>query len=229
MRNLIIIGTSSTARTVCAFVKQYNLFHVRGFAVNRQYIQKDTFCGLPVYAIEDLGCLMNKDEDFLFVALQWNRLNADRRKVYEELKGGGFRFANLISPHAVVCGTIAGDNVWIHDLAAIDFGATIGNNTFVKIGAVVGPNTTVSDHCFIGIHATIAGGVTVGEQTFVGVNATIFDCVRVGQKCIVGAATVVKRNMPDYSKSLPIGSATPFKQYAADEVEGKLMFSKNVR
>ena len=69
----------------------------------------------------------------------------------------------------------------------------------------------------------------MGEQTFVGLNSTIFDSTQIGDKCIIGACTVVKRNMPSYSKYITKSSDIEIKQYNKDEIEDKLVFSKNHR
>ena len=111
----------------------------------------------------------------IFVAIQWNRCNSDRKSVYLRLKKEGFRFANLISPNAIVNGLILGDNCWITDMVVVDFGSIINNNVFVKVMAYVGPNTHICDHCFIGAKSTIGGSTTIGEQSFVGINSTIFN------------------------------------------------------
>ena len=228
-KNLVIIGTSTTAKTVLEFVEYYELFNVLGFAINRSYISSLTFCDKPVYAIEDLCDIIDITKDFLFVAIQWNCLNADRRKVYEMLKKKGFLFANIISPNAILHGKISGDNCWIADQVNVDFGAQIGSNCFLKIQSFVASNCTIEDHCFIGAKSLIGGGSRIGEQTFVGLNATVFDCTVVGKKCIVGACSVVKRNMSDFSKIYTSVDNCQIKQYAEEEVESKLMFNKNIR
>lgn len=228
-KNLVIVGISTTAKTVLAFVKHYDLFNVLGFAVNNSYIREPTFCDKPVFAIEELDGIIDKSKDYLFVAIQWNRLNADRRNVYEMLKQEGFLFANIISPNAIIHGNLSGDNCWIADQVNIDFGTIIGSDCFLKVQSYVAGNCIVSDHCFIGAKSIIGGGCKVGEQSFVGINATIFDCTEVGKKCIVGACSIVKRNMPDFSKISTILDNYVIKQYSEEEIEGKLMFNKNVR
>lgn len=228
-KRVVIIGTSTTAKTVSAFIEYYGLFDILGFAVNKQYLQKSTFCDKPVFAIEELTKVINKSEDLLFVAIQWNKLNADRRKVYETLKQDGYQFANIISPSAVIHGKLLGDNCWVGDNAVIDFGSTVGSDCFIKNQAYISYNNKIGDHCFIGAKSLIAGSCQIGEQCFVGLNATVFDCTTVGNKCIVGACTAVKRNMPDFSKISTASDSYKFKQYAENEVEEKLMFSKNVR
>lgn len=228
-KNLVIIGTSTTAKTVSEFVEHYNLFNILGFAVNKLYINKNTFCDKPVFAIEDLDKIIDKSKDYIFVAIQWNNLNADRRKVYEMLKKEGYNFANIVSPNAILHGNLSGDNCWIADQVNVDFGTEIGSDCFLKVQSFIASNCIIQDHCFIGAKSLIGGGSRIGEQSFIGLNATVFDCTEVGKKCIVGACSVVKRNMPNFSKVSTSIDSYKIKQYTEDVVESKLMFNKNVR
>lgn len=43
MDKLVIIGISTTAETIYQFVCRYRLFDVAGFAVNKEYIQSESF------------------------------------------------------------------------------------------------------------------------------------------------------------------------------------------
>lgn len=229
MDNIVIIGTSVAANNICKFIEKYKLYNVLGFAVNRKYKTESTYLGKPVYCIEELDQTINKTQDYIFVAIQWNRLNADRRKVYEQLKDEGYQFANLVSPFASINGILAGDNCWITDFVCIDTDAVIGNNVFVKVGALVGDHAWVGDHCFIGAKSTVGGGVKVGEQSFIGLGSVVFDDTTVGRKCIVGAATALKRNLPDFSVYKTASDNFVVKEYAEDVIEQKLLFRKNVR
>ena len=229
MDRIVIIGTSIAASNICKFIEKYKLYEVLGFAVNKEYKTDDTYLGKPVYEVESLDKVIDKDKDFIFVAIQWNRLNADRRKVYEQLKSEGWRFANLVSPLASINGRILGDNCWITDFVCIDTDAIIGNNVFVKVGACVGDHAQVGDHGFIGAKSMIGGGVKIGEQSFIGLGAIVFDDTTVGKKCIVGAATALKRNLPDFSIYKTISDNFVVKEYSEDVIEQKLLFKKNVR
>lgn len=229
MRRIVIVGVSSTANMVYNFITRYTLYDVVGFAVNESYKDVDVFCGLPVFSLETLESIINKETDYLFVAIQWNNLNADRRRVFEGLKQYGYKFANLISPNAIVNGQIKGENCWVCDQVVIDSGAILRDNTFVKTGAYIADNVHVGPHCFIGARSLIAGGVKVGEQTFVGLSATIFDDVVIGDKCIVGATTAVKRNLDNYSVIKTSIANYEIRNYTEEVIESKLQFKKNVR
>jgi sugar O-acyltransferase (sialic acid O-acetyltransferase NeuD family) len=229
MDRIVIIGTSVAANNICKFIEKYNLFEVVGFAVNKEYRTVETYLGKPVFILEELDRMINKYQDYIFVAIQWNRLNSDRRKVYESLKTEGYRFANLISPLASINGRLIGDNCWITDFVCIDTDTVIGSNVFVKVGALVGDHTLVGDHCFIGAKSTVGGGVKIGEQSFIGLGAIVFDDTTVGKKCIVGAATALKRNLPDYCVFKTNSENYIVKSYPEDEIESKLQFRLNIR
>jgi len=229
MEKLVIVGLSATSRLALSFVNSHKLFDVIGFAVNKQYKETDEFCNLPVFSLEDLNEEVGSDNFMVFVALLWNHLNGDRRKVYEYCKNKGYRMANLVSPLAVVRSEISGDNNWIHDHVVIQNNTVIGSDIAIMQGSLIGADAVVESHCFFGAHSILAGGCTIGEQSFVGLHATVFDDTHIGKKCIIGACTAVKRNMPDYSKYITPSDSIVIKQYTADEIENKLVFSKNVR
>ena len=228
MEKLIIVGISTNARHVYEFVKAYDLYEIVGFAVNEQFLVKDTFKDLPVYPLERLDQYVDKSEVRLFVALLWNHLNRDRRKLYEELKSAGWFFANLISPTARIRGKIDGDNVWVHDFAVIQSDTTIESNVAIMSGTLIGANCHICSHCFFGAKSTVGGGTTIGNQSFVGMNCTVFDGTKIGEKCICGACSVVKRNLPDFSVCKTTSECV-VKQYTKTEIEEKLVVNKNKR
>lgn len=227
-KDLILIGTGGTALRIMSFVQAHNLYRVVGFAVNEAYLKETEFAGLPVYALERLSEEQTRDCAF-FIAVQWNYLNAQRRKMYEDACARGLRLVNLISPMSVVCAaTLEGTNCWIQDFVVLQRGVRIGANTFVAAGAWVGNDTVVGPHVFIGAHASVCGKCVIGEQTFVGVNATVFPGSNVGRKCIVGAGAVVRRNVPDFTRCSVAPEALVQKQYSEDVIESKLVSGRNV-
>lgn len=229
MKKLIIIGLSTTATHLFEFVKCYDLFEVLGFAVDREYIRMESYKGLPIYAIDEIDKVIDKERDYLFVAMLWNKLNSERRAMYERLKRVGFKFANVISPTARIRGALTGDNCWFHDYTIVQNDAVIGANVVAMAFTLIGADVVIGPHCFFGAKSTIGGGSKIGEQSFVGINSTVFDDTVVGEKCIIGACTAVKRNMPDFTLCKTNTEGFIVKSYNKDEIESKLLFSKNVR
>jgi len=229
-KKLFIFGLGSTARMIYTFVSRYELFDVVGFVVDSDYKTVDTFCNLPVIGYhhgQDISGL-NKSDDLIFVAIQWNRVNEERKQVYKKLKQQGFSFANIVSPNAILHGQLEGDNCWICDMAVIDVNAKIQSNVFVKTKAYVGNDTRIENHAFVGANSFVAGSCTVKEQSFIGVSATVFDGVTVGQKSVVGAGSLINRNIPNFSL-VKSTSILNIKEYSAEDIETKLISSNNVR
>lgn len=229
MENLIIIGTGPNAKMAFEFVRDYSLFNVIGFAVNAQYMNESIFFGLPVYCLEDL--INKKDIKFkVFISLIWNRLNKDRRDLFEYCESQGLEFASLVSPHAIISHSSSfGRNCWIHDFATIQNDTIIGDDVVIRQYVHIAASCNVGSHCFFGVSSILAGGCTVGEQSFIGLNATVFDNTIIGKKCLVGACTAVKRNMPSFSKYTTSTDNLVIKQYDEMVIENKLIFSKNIR
>lgn len=221
--DIVIVGTGTTGKTIFDYITAYSLYNVVGFAVNRRYKNADTFCGKPVYELESLEEKIDKSKVLLFVAMMWNRLNADRKELFLELKERGFQFGNVISPRSIVNGKINGTNIWIADNIQIEFNVTIEDNVFMNGGAVVGTNTVVGPHSFIGLNATVAGAVKIGQQSFIGIASVIFDRIEIGEKCIVGAATVVRRDLPPYSSVTLKKDSYNIRQFTEEEIENKLL------
>lgn len=226
---IVIIGTSSTAYEVYEFIKGYDLYDVVGFAVDKQYKAMDVFCGLPVFELDILHEVYKKEDIKLFVAILWNRLNADRRYLYERLKAEGYNFVNLISPTARIRGALLGDNCWIHDYVVIQPGAKIAEDNMFMAFSLVGASSQIGAHCFMGTKSTVAGGCKIGEQCFIGINCTIFDDTNIGKKCVLGACSVVKRNIKDYSVVKTDANNMIVKEVGEQDIENKLLFRKNVR
>lgn len=230
MKNLVIVGIAETAWRVYQFVNRHNLFNVIGFAADKQYIKAPTYCGKPIFDIENLHNHINVHEDYIFVAIFWNHVNADRRGLYERMKSYNmYKFASLISPLASVRGSF-GENCWINDFVVIQEAATIDDNVYVMDSALIGHKSTVHSHSFIAIKSTISGACSIGEQTFIGTSALIFDRTKIGDKCIVGGGTIVKRNVPSYTRVKVLTEQThEIKTFSSEEIEEKLCCNKNVR
>ncbi|MBQ7574543.1 MAG: transferase [Clostridia bacterium] len=225
---LIIVGTGPTAKRVYRFVEMYRLYDIIGFAVDRAYKTTEEFMGLPVYDLEALKEVVEANDALVFVALFWNNLNKDRKEIYDRLNRKGYKFANIISPNAVVRGTIKGNNCWINDFVVIQSDAVLENDIFIMDMSLIGNETVIHSHSFI-VSAKVGGGSSIGEQCFIGINAVVFDDTTVGNKCIIGACTTIKRNVNDNTVCKMVADNTIKKEYSDNVIESKLKTNHNVR
>lgn len=200
MNKLVLVGTSSLAAQTLDFVERYQLFDVIGFTVNEAYIKEPVFLDKPVFPIEELDKYIDKENVMLFSTVTWyNYLNRERKKIFDQLKGEGYKFANLISPHALVYTKDLGEGNWIHDFAHIGYGVHIGDDNVFRMKCMIGHDSVIGNHNFFAVNTIVGGHDYFNDCCFVGLSALIHNRVVVGNKCVIGGGAVVKRDLPDFS------------------------------
>lgn len=200
MKKLVLVGTSSLAAQTLDFVERYQLFDVIGFTVNEAYIKEPVFLGKPVFPIEELDKFIDKENVMLFSTVTWyNYLNRERKKIFDQLKGAGYKFANLISPHALVYTNDLGEGNWIHDFAHIGYGVHIGDDNVFRMKCMIGHDSVIGNHNFFAVNTIVGGHDYFNDCCFVGLSALVHNRVVVGNKCVIGGGAIVKRDLPDFS------------------------------
>lgn len=230
MESIYLFGVSTTAIRIRSFIEYHKLFKIEGFIVDDDYYKENSFEGYKVISFSEFKELSKKIKGAqVFICLAWNRLNQDRKKIFEKLTDENIEIVNLISPLATIRGAINGRNVFIGDYVTIEVASEIKSNVFIDHHGFIGTATKIDKHAYIGAKSTIAGDSYIGEQSFLGINSTVFDQVKVGKMCIISGGEVIKRNVIDCS--VVKTNSTEQKQitYLEDEIINKLISSKNVR
>ena len=218
MEKLVLIGTSSLAPQTSDFIERYQLFDVIGFTVNKAYIKEPVFLGKPVFPIEELDKHIDKDKVKLFSTVTWyNYLNRERKKIFDQLKGEGYKFANLISPHALVYTEDLGEGNWIHDFAHIGYGVHIGDDNVIRMKCMIGHDSVIGNHNFFAVNSIVGGHDYFNDCCFIGLNALIHNRVAVGNKCVIGGGAIVKKDLPDFS--LVVADNSFVKQCDEEKIE----------
>jgi UDP-perosamine 4-acetyltransferase len=128
-----------------------------------------------------------------------------RQRLFERFKAGGFTFATLIHPSAVVAGDVEiSEGAQIMAGAVIQPGCKIGRNAIVNTRASVDHDVAVGDHAHVSPGAVLCGGVSIGSGTHVGAGAVIIQNVRVGSGSLIAAGSVVVRDVPDHTTVMGI-------------------------
>jgi sugar O-acyltransferase (sialic acid O-acetyltransferase NeuD family) len=191
-KRLVIVGSGQMAELYCSQFAQQGEYDVAGFAIGRDYIHGATLQGLPVTPLDELEARFPPESTHAFVAIGPVRTNAVRAAAFDDLRGRGYRFASLVSRHAVVSADARiGENVVIGHLTVVSSFCRIADNVVIGSTCNLGHHGRVHAHAFIAGHAAIAGSVTVGERAFIGIGATLRDNVTVGAGSIVGAGATI--------------------------------------
>jgi sugar O-acyltransferase (sialic acid O-acetyltransferase NeuD family) len=192
MKPIVIFGTGDIAQLAWFYFTHDSPHEVVGFTVDRAFLDKETFCGLPVFAFEDAPDRWPSSEFDMFVALSYSSLNRLRREKCDAARAKGYALVSYISSKATVWpGFQHGENCFILEDNTLQPFAVVGNNVTLWSGNHIGHHSRIGDDCFIASHVVISGGVEIGNSCFIGVNATFRDHIKIGERCVIGAGCLI--------------------------------------
>src|ERR1700704_3940520 len=98
---VVIFGIGSFAQVAAVYLDRDSSREVVGYTVDGQYVDTDSFAGLPVTAFEDLVESHPPDRVDLLVATGFRGVNTVRRQIYERAREAGYGFVSYVSSHAM--------------------------------------------------------------------------------------------------------------------------------
>ena len=199
MAKVIIFGVLDTAELAHYYLQHDSEHEVVAFAVNRQYIQEESFHGLPIVAFEDVEKIFPPSEYLFFAPMTGRNMNRNREGVYNEVKAKGYQFISYISSHATIFDkSVVGDNCFILEDNTIQPFTKIGNNVVMWSGNHIGHHSIIKDHVFFTSHVVMSGHCEIGSYSFFGVNCTIRDYTHIAQGTLVGMASAITKETEEW-------------------------------
>jgi sugar O-acyltransferase (sialic acid O-acetyltransferase NeuD family) len=199
MRNLVIFGTRQIAEVCSYYFEHDSDYRVVAYTVDGAFMDGSQFRGLPVVPFEDVPKHFVPDDNDMFVALGYGRMNRLRAEKFAAAKHLGYRVARYISSKAITWPDLTiGENSFVMEANVVQPFASIGADTIVWSGNHIGHHARIGDHCFLASHIVVSGNVEIGDHSFIGVNATLRDGIKIAPRCLVGAGAVLtKDTKPD--------------------------------
>lgn len=196
MKKLIIFGIGDIAEVAKYFFDHDSDYSVCAFVLDKDYIQSDEFCGLPLVCFDEVAEKYPPTEYDAFVSIGYSKMNKIRQLKYEAMKALGYSMASYISSKATVLidRDKIGDNCFLLEDNTIQPFVTIGNNVTLWSGNHIGHHVSIGDHVFISSHVVLSGRASVGDNSFVGVNATVNDHIKIADHCIIGSGALITRD-----------------------------------
>lgn len=196
-RDLLILGDSAFAEIAYEYFTHDSDHRVVGFAVEREYLRRDTLFDLPVIAFEDAPKRFAPADHAFYAALVYTQGNQLRARLYCEAKELGYAPASYISSRAFVWRNVRlGEHCFIFENNVVQPFVTIGDDCVLWSGNHIGHHSRIGDHCFISSHVVVSGKCTIGSRCFMGVNSTIANDITIGDDCVIGAAATIVRDVP---------------------------------
>lgn len=214
---IVIIGLGETANLAYEYYTYDSSYEVVAFAVDRPFMDKDSFQNLPVCAIDELTTKYPSNQYKVFVALGSGELNYQRTRMYQKIKALGYDCVSYISSRAFVWHNVEiGENCFIMEENTLQPFTKVGNNVVMWSGNHLGHQSEIKDNCFITSHVVISGFCEIGENTFIGVNAAIADNVKVAKDNFIAMGSVIGKNTQEnaiYKGNPAIVSPLPAKKF----------------
>jgi sugar O-acyltransferase (sialic acid O-acetyltransferase NeuD family) len=203
-KKLIIVGTSNNAKLAKFYFDNDSEYKVVGFAVDSEYIEKNEFCGLQIFSLQQIQISHPPSEYDLFVAIGYKRMNKIRQEKYSELKKFGYKFPNYISSKcSFLTQEKIGDNNFILEDNTIQPFVKIGSNNVFWSGNHIGHDVEIGDHNFITSHVVISGFTKVGNNCFFGVNSTFRDAISIADFNLIAAGAIIMKDTKEGDVYLP--------------------------
>jgi sugar O-acyltransferase (sialic acid O-acetyltransferase NeuD family) len=191
---VVVFGVGNWAELAHFYLTHDSPHEVAGFTLDRDYLDRGSFLGLPVVAFDEVEERYPPDRYQMFLPISFKRMNHVRADRYHEAKRRGYTLISYVSSKATTWpGFECGDNCFIFEDNTIQPFVRIGNNVVIWSGNHIGHHTTIKDHVMITSHVVISGCCTIEEHCFFGVNSAVRDETMVARETVVGmGVTIVK-------------------------------------
>jgi len=199
MAKVIVFGVLDTAELAHYYLTHDSEHEIVAFTINRQYIEDESFKGLPVVAFEDVETLFPPTEFSFFAPMTGRNMNRNRENIYNQAKAKGYQFVSYISSRATIFDRdVIGDNCFILEDNTIQPFTTVGNNVVMWSGNHIGHHGQIKDHVFFTSHVVLSGHCVVESYSFFGVNSTIRDYTAIAQGTLVGMASAITKETEEW-------------------------------
>ena len=138
-RNVIIFGMGKMAEVVHSYMAEDNELEVSAFTCDKEYIETNSWKGMPVVPFEVIQEQYPPEKYVMFVALGYQELNSFRANTVGRAKEKGYTVISFIHRDSRLPKDVeVGENCLVTDNVCIQPKVRLGNNVFVWNGAMVG-------------------------------------------------------------------------------------------
>lgn len=197
MEKLVLFGNKTVARGMYLGFKNHPKYEVVGFTVDREYMEGDRFCELPIVPFDSVRDAFPPDTHRMHIAIGFVANNRIKKERYLSAKAMGYEMASFISRTTSVDAKAIGDHCLIGTYCVISSTARIGNNVTISAGCIIAEDVVIDDHCYLSGGVAIAGGAKIGSGTYLGVRSIVRNKITIGSHCVIGAGALMLENAAD--------------------------------
>lgn len=204
MAKIILFGTGDIAQLANYYFTTDSEHEVVAFTVDKEYLNSDSYEGLPLVAFDEVEEKYPSSEYKMFIALSYAKMNTIREEKYFKAKEKGYELISYVSTKCSYMSQFKhGDNCFILEDNTIQPFVKIGNNVTLWSGNHIGHHSEIKDHNFVSSHVVISGHCIINSNCFLGVNATLAHKVEIAKETLLGAGAIIAKNTDERGIYVP--------------------------
>lgn len=214
--DIIIYGKGDFAKLMYHYFDTDSSFKVVAFCVDKEYLNNDKFCNLPLISFEDLETKYPVDRFKAFVAIGYSNMRA-KKIMFDKIKSKNYECINYISSKAIIDSSVKiGENNVILANTVIEPFVRVENNNIIWSSCNICHDVVIGSHNFIAAQTLIGGFSQIKNNCFMGFNSTIIHNVTLENETLVGVKSLVLKNTKSFTKYI----GNPAKSISNHEEEG---------
>jgi len=201
---IAIIGAGGHAKVIADAILAVGRCQIFGFFDDDTSLWRNEILGFPVMGPIDSWRSHSMDAFVIGIGD-----NANRKRMFDQLKTAGATFATIAHPRAVL-----GRGVALGEGTVVLANVVVNSDTTIGPDSILNTSCTVDHDCIVGAHAhlspgvNIAGEVRIGEGVFAGTGANVIPRVRIGDWAIIGAGAVVIADIEEAATAVGVPART---------------------
>lgn len=206
MKNIIIFGPNDLGRLLKFYIDTTDKRNIVAFTVDREYMESESFLGLPVIPFDEIETYFSPDEYEILLAIGNKRMNEIRKNKFFECKQKGYTIASYIHPNCSFhCEDIGEGNIFLEKCMIYPF-SKIGNGNLCWDHVLISHDCKVGDFNTFSSYADLCGYVTIGNNGYFGKHCILNDGMNVSDYTLVGAGAYAKKDTKEYDVIVPARS-----------------------
>jgi len=200
MKELILFGSEDFSQIAYEYFTHDSDYTVTAFTLDKEYITKEIFCGLPVIPFEEFSNPKMVSNKYFYAAISYGQLNRVRQEKFLKAKLFGFSIASYISSRAFVWPNVKlGEHNFVFEDNVIQPFVKIGHNNVIWSSNHIGHHSTIGDNCFLASEIGMSGWVTIENYCFLGTNCSISNGSKIGNNSWISEGTSIGLDIPSGS------------------------------
>lgn len=206
MKDIVIFGANDFGRLLKYYIDNDDPRSVVAFTMDKEFIEEDSFCGIPVVDFENVEKKYPQEKYELMIGIGNSKMNQIRETVFKRIKDKGYTVASFIHPNTSMhCTDIGEGNIILEKCMIYPF-SKIGNGNLLWDHVLISHDCEVGDFNTFSSYADLCGYVKIKNNGYFGKHCIINDFVKIDNYTLVGAAAYAKKNTKAFEVVVPARS-----------------------